>query len=162
MAGLYAGLLLQNHGHRARIFEGTNRVGGRVYTHYFTQEQDQFFEAGAMRLPHSKFQQYTFDLIDWLRWFRLPEDRKVELKKYFLTAPGNRLYINGVHGDGYRVASITTPASINWDVPDKFKNETAHDLLQSAIGGFIGSTFPKKGKSNSCHTLSMLPATVYM
>ena len=137
MAGLYAGLLLQNHGHRVRIFEGTDRVGGRVYTHYFTQEKDQFFEAGAMHLPHSKFQQYTFDLIDWLRWFRLPEDRKVELKKYILTAPGNHLCVNGVRGDRYRVASITTPASINWDVPDKFKNETAHDLLQSAIGGFV-------------------------
>ena len=137
MAGLYAGLLLQKHGHRVRIFEGTDRVGGRVYTHYFTQEQDQFFEAGAMRLPRSKFQQYTFDLIDWLRQFRLPEDRQVELIPYILTAPGNRLYVNGVHGDGYRVTSTTTPASIDWEVPDEYKNKTAGELLQTAIGHFI-------------------------
>ncbi|KAN0131988.1 amine oxidase [Lactarius tabidus] len=137
MAGLYAGLLLQKHGHRVRIFEGTDRVGGRVYTHYFTQEQDQYFEAGAMRLPHSKFQQYTFDLIAWLRWFCLPEDRKVELIPYILTAPGNRLYVNGVRGDGYRVASTTTPDSIKWDVPDEYKSRTAGDLLNEAIGDFI-------------------------
>ena len=137
MAGLYAGLLLQKYGHRVRIFEGTDRVGGRVYTHYFTQEQDQFFEAGAMRLPHSTFQQYTFDLINWLRWFRLPKDREVELIPYILTAPGNRLFVNGVHGDGYNVTSTTTPASINWDVPDKFKNKSAAELLKTAIGGFI-------------------------
>ncbi len=136
MAGLYAGLLLQKHGHRVRIFEGTDRVGGRVYTHYFTQEQDQFFEAGAMRLPRSSFQTYTFDLIDWLRQFRLPEDRKVELIPYILSAPGNRLYVNGVRGDGYQVTS-TTPASINWEVPDEYKNKTANQLLQSAIGRFI-------------------------
>jgi monoamine oxidase len=137
MAGLYAGLLLQKHGHRVRIFEGTDRVGGRVYTHYFTQEQDQFFEAGAMRLPRSSFQQYTFDLIDYLRQFRLPEDRKVELIPYILSAPGNRLYVNGVRGDGYQATSTTTPASINWEVPDEYKNKTAGELLQTAIGHFI-------------------------
>lgn len=137
MAGLYAGLLLQKYGHRVRIFEGTDRVGGRVYTHYFTQEQDQYFEAGAMRIPNSEFQSYTFDLINWLHLFSLPEDRKVELIPYILTAPGNRLYVNGVRGDGYRVASTTTPASINWDVPDEYKDKTASDLLNAAIGEFI-------------------------
>ncbi|KAH9177713.1 flavin-containing amine oxidoreductase-domain containing protein [Lactarius sanguifluus] len=136
VAGLYAGLLLQKHGHRVRIFEGTDRVGGRVYTHYFTQEQDQFFEAGAMRLPHSSFQTYTFDLIDWLRQFRLPEDRKVKLIPYILSAPGNRLYINGVRGGGYQITS-TTPASINWEVPDEYKNKTAGELLKTAIGPLI-------------------------
>ncbi|KAI9441304.1 amine oxidase [Lactarius indigo] len=136
MAGLYAGLLLHKHGHRFRIFEGTDRVGGRVHTHYFTQEQDQFFEAGAMRLPCSKFQKYTFDLIDWLRQFRLPQDRKVKLIPYILTATGNRLYVNGVRGDGYQVTS-TTPASINWEVPDHFKNKTAGELLKTAIGPLI-------------------------
>ena len=41
IAGLYAALLLQSNGHRVRVFEGTDRVGGRVYIHYFTQEEDQ-------------------------------------------------------------------------------------------------------------------------
>jgi hypothetical protein len=54
------------------------------------------FEAGAMRIPNSEFQSYTFDLINWLHLFSLPEDRKVELIPYILTAPGNRLYVNGV------------------------------------------------------------------
>ena len=113
MAGLYAGLLLQKHGHRVRIIEGTDRVGGRVYTHYFTQEQDQYFEAGAMRLPHSEFHKYVFDLIDWIHWFQsreIPEDKKVELIPYILTAPGNRVYVNGVRRDGYQAASTTTLA----------------------------------------------------
>ncbi|KAI0300499.1 flavin-containing amine oxidoreductase-domain containing protein [Multifurca ochricompacta] len=136
MAGLYAALLLQTHGHRVRIFEGTDRVGGRVHTHYFTQEKDQFFEAGAMRLPHSDFQQYTFDLISWLHSFDLQSDRKVELIPYVLTSPGNRLYVNGVRSNGYQVSSIT-PQSINWDVPDEYKGQTAGDLLMKAIGGFI-------------------------
>lgn len=139
MAGLYAGLLLQRHGHRVRIFEGTDRVGGRVHTHYFTQERDQYFEAGAMRLPKSKFQQYTFDLIRYLQVYDLPPDRKVELIRYVLTAPGNRLYVNGVRSDGFQVTSITTPGSINWEVPDEYKDETAGQLLQTALGPFIES-----------------------
>ncbi|KAI9465781.1 putative L-amino acid oxidase [Lactarius psammicola] len=140
MAGLYAGLLLQNNGHRVRIFEGTDRVGGRVYTHYFTQEQDQYFEAGAMRLPCSKFQQYTFDLIHWLQSRELPdkipEERKVELIPYYLSASGNRLYVNGVIGDGSQVTSIT-PRRVNWDVPDKYKDKTVGELLKTAIGPLI-------------------------
>ncbi|KAF8273500.1 hypothetical protein EI94DRAFT_1239526 [Lactarius quietus] len=135
MAGLYAGLLLQNYGHRVRIFEGTDRVGGRVYTHYFTPEPDQYFEAGAMRLPDSKFQQYTFDLIKWLSHIDL-KGRDVELIPYILTASGNRLYVNGVRGDGYHVTS-TTPASIDWDVPEEYKTKTAGELLNTAIGDFI-------------------------
>ena len=56
---------------------------------------------------------------------------------YIMSAPGNRVYVNGVRRDGYQAASTTTPASLNWDVPDEFKNETAVDLLQSALGRLI-------------------------
>src|ERR1700761_443547 len=101
------------------------------------QEQDQFFEAGAMCLPHSTFQQYTFDLIDWLCWFCLPKDRKVELIPYILTSPSNHLFVNSIHHDGYNVTSTTMPASINWDVPDKFKNKSVAELLKTAISGFV-------------------------
>ena len=139
IAGLYAALLLQIHGHRVRVFEGTDRVGGRVYTHYFTQEQDQYFEAGAMRLPQSDFQQYTFDLINWVKQFeeaKIPLDRRVELIEYRLSDPGNRLYLNGVKGDGASIMS-TTPASVQWEVPSDYKNKSAKDLLGEAIGDFI-------------------------
>lgn len=139
IAGLYAALLLQIHGHRVRVFEGTDRVGGRVYTHYFTQEQDQYFEAGAMRLPQSDFQQYTFDLIKWIKQFEeltVPLDRRVELIEYRLSDPGNRLFINGVKGDGASIMS-TTPASIQWNVPPDYENKSAKDLMGEAIGDFI-------------------------
>ncbi|KAJ6605316.1 hypothetical protein DFH09DRAFT_1242165 [Mycena vulgaris] len=65
IAGLYAALLLQRQGHVVRVFEGTDRVGGRVCTHFFSQEEDQYFEAGAMRIPDSQFHSITFDLIGY-------------------------------------------------------------------------------------------------
>ena len=52
MAGLYSALLLRKFGiHRVKIFDAANRVGGRVYTHRFSEEEYQYFEGGAMRLP---------------------------------------------------------------------------------------------------------------
>ena len=135
MAGLYAALLLQTHGYRVRIFEGTDRVGGRIYTHYFTQEKDQYFETGAMRIPRSDFQRYTLDLIDWVHQFVLPSNKRIELIPYLQTATGNRLYINDTHHDGLHTSS-STPQT-NWKVPDEFRNRTADDLLKAAIGSFI-------------------------
>ncbi|KAF7372864.1 Amine oxidase [Mycena sanguinolenta] len=135
VAGLYAALLLQREGHLVRIFEGTDRVGGRVYTHYFTQEENQYFEAGAMRIPDSKFHAITFDLIDYVQSL-VPTDRAVDLIPYHLNSAGNDLFINGQRKPGVSVSS-TTPAQLDWpDIPEKF-NKSASTLLTDAISLFI-------------------------
>ncbi|KAI0320036.1 hypothetical protein OF83DRAFT_1169691 [Amylostereum chailletii] len=136
ISGLYAALLLQREGHYVRIFEGTDRVGGRVRTHYFSQEDNQYFEAGAMRIPNSPFHTIVFQLIDYLTTSDLPKEMQVALIKYILNAPGNSLYINGVTSPGYNVSS-TTPSEIQWDVPQEYANQTAKDLMLSAIGPFL-------------------------
>ncbi|KAI1081315.1 hypothetical protein F5B20DRAFT_569735 [Whalleya microplaca] len=134
IAGLYTALLLHREGHRVRIFEGTGRVGGRVYTHYFTTEKDQYYEAGAMRIPNSDFHKIVFDLIDHIN-SRVPEDKTINLIKYILNSPGNDLYINGQR-PGVQAYS-STPASVGWDVPEEYRNQTAQELLRAAIGQFI-------------------------
>ena len=50
IGGLYAARLLQLEGHQVHILEGSDRIGGRIRTHYFTHEADQYYEAGAMRV----------------------------------------------------------------------------------------------------------------
>ncbi|KAK7020733.1 hypothetical protein VNI00_013131 [Paramarasmius palmivorus] len=83
-AGLYAALLLQRENHRVHVFEGTNRVGGRIYTHHFSTQANQYFEAGAMRIPDSKFHTITFQLINYLNSFpRIGnhDDRKHQLAR---------------------------------------------------------------------------------
>jgi hypothetical protein len=89
-----------------------------------------------MRIPRSDFQRSTFDLIDWVHQFILPSNRRIELIPYLQTAPGNRLYINDTRYDGLHTSS-STPQSINWKVPDEYRNRTADDLLKAAIGSFI-------------------------
>ena len=51
MAGLSAAYELSRLGHHVTIIEATNRVGGRVWTHYFPSGQ--YHELGAMRIPAS-------------------------------------------------------------------------------------------------------------
>ena len=61
MSGLYAGLLLKKQNIPFHIFEARKeRVGGRVYTYRFSQEQNQYFEASAMRLPRIPSQKPVF------------------------------------------------------------------------------------------------------
>jgi monoamine oxidase len=136
VAGLYAALLLQRAGHSVRIFEGTDRVGGRIHTHYFNDEENQYFEAGAMRIPHSSFQTILFDLIDYLRHSELPSDKQVDLIPYNMTSPGNFVYINRCRPKNLD-SSSTTPRSINWPLPggmeSEFQDRTAGELMLEAV-----------------------------
>ncbi|TFY51012.1 hypothetical protein EVG20_g11211, partial [Dentipellis fragilis] len=140
-AGLYAALLLQSMGHLVTIYEASGRIGGRIFTYHFSSQPDQYFEAGAMRIPPAKFQQILLDLIEAMNDDDdLPKEMHVELIEYFLNSPGNKLLINNVAGDGQNFGN-TTPASIDWPVPDKFKNQTANDLLTSAVSLFANLSF---------------------
>lgn len=133
---MYTALLLQSQGHCVRIFEGTDRIGGRVYTHYFTTEKDQYYEAGAMRIPNSDFHKIVFQLIENIN-SRVPsgKDMNIELIKYVLSVEGNEVFINGQRPAVQ--ASSATPASVGWDVPSDYVNKSARELLSEAIGEFI-------------------------
>jgi monoamine oxidase len=97
MAGLYAAMRLQAEGVSVRIFEAEPaRVGGRVYTHRFTADPNQYFEAGAMRLPDIAEQKPVFDLIDYLNQINQRADpgSVIELIPYVLyDAAGNDLVL---------------------------------------------------------------------
>ncbi|KAJ7804420.1 hypothetical protein B0H14DRAFT_2884116 [Mycena olivaceomarginata] len=126
IAGLYTALLLKRQGIDFHILEGSGRVGGRVFTHFFCPERDQYFEAGAMRIPKSTFHQITYDLIDYLNLSQ-------HLIPYVLFSPGNNLYINGVGSRGEVSVQTVTPQSVNWDVPYFFRSLTANELMSYAL-----------------------------
>ncbi|UXI03707.1 flavin monoamine oxidase family protein [Photobacterium sp. TY1-4] len=67
MAGMYASMLLAKLGIHSQIFEASGeRIGGRVYTHYFNNEPHQYAELGAMRFPHNELQSRLFNFWDYL------------------------------------------------------------------------------------------------
>ncbi|KAI0901554.1 hypothetical protein F4806DRAFT_490031 [Annulohypoxylon nitens] len=134
IAGLYTALLLLREGHYVRIFEGTDRIGGRVYTHYFTTEKDQYYEAGAMRIPYSEFHEIVFQLINYVN-SQVSKPEEIELIDYILNDTGNDVFIND-HRPEMQAFSVT-PLSIGWDVPENYTQKTAQQLLEEAIGQFI-------------------------
>ncbi|MGL5875825.1 MAG: flavin monoamine oxidase family protein [Xenococcaceae cyanobacterium] len=53
IAGLIAAYELERLGHQVEIFEGSSRVGGRIWTHRFGEgEKASYGELGAMRIPN--------------------------------------------------------------------------------------------------------------
>ena len=54
MAGIYTAFILDKLAIPSleyEILEGSRRVGGRAYTHQFSDEKHDYYEAGAMRFP---------------------------------------------------------------------------------------------------------------
>lgn len=70
-SGLYAALLLRQEGHSVTVFEATDRLGGRIFTHRFPATmpgEDPYFELGAMRLPCTPRHEMVFKLVRYLNF----------------------------------------------------------------------------------------------
>jgi monoamine oxidase len=66
MAGLYTAMILQDLKIPFEIIEASDRVGGRAYTHRFseTTEFHDYFDVGAMRFPNNPIMSRTFELFE--------------------------------------------------------------------------------------------------
>ncbi|MBS4534608.1 FAD-dependent oxidoreductase [Clostridium sp. D2Q-14] len=53
LSGLASAVELRKLGYDITVFESSNRIGGRVYTHYFDKDKSLYGELGAMRIPIS-------------------------------------------------------------------------------------------------------------
>ena len=84
MAGLTAGLLLKNAGHKVTILEGQNRLGGRILT-YRGFAGDMYGEFGAMRFP------LQHSLVQHL----IQEKFKLETKPFPMYDEDTLIYLQG-------------------------------------------------------------------
>jgi monoamine oxidase len=142
MAGLYAALLLKSRGIDCHLYEAhPTRLGGRVYTHRFNNEPNQYFEAGAMRLPETPEQQPVFDLISFLNEQSAPESN-IELIPYNLyDTNGNLVYVNGKRA--FSGATMTLeyanqhPEALGFKLPPDECNKTASQLLDEVLQPFF-------------------------
>lgn len=97
MAGLSAAFYLQQFSPSTSVtvFEANERVGGRIYTHKFSDEPYQYFEAGATCIPKASWQKELFGLIKSLNSKLPAESRLTEIPFYCSFPSGNRVYVNG-------------------------------------------------------------------
>ena len=66
ISGLTAAYVLRELGHTVKIYEASDRIGGRIYTYRFPDDPDHLYgELGAMRIPASHdYTLYFINLLD--------------------------------------------------------------------------------------------------
>ncbi|MBA2875769.1 flavin monoamine oxidase family protein [Thermaerobacillus caldiproteolyticus] len=120
MAGLVAASLLKQAGHNVTILEASERVGGRIYTLRSDFRDDQYLEAGAMRIPHTHFL-----TLEYIRKFRLP------INKFINSTPNDIIYVRGIKT---RLKMYErNPDILGFPVAPHERGRTATELLQLAI-----------------------------
>lgn len=75
VAGLYIAMILDSleiSGLSYEILEASPRIGGRIYTHCFSQEPHDYYDIGAMRFPQIPIMDRTFKLFDSLGVPQIP------------------------------------------------------------------------------------------
>ena len=165
MAGLYAALRLQAEGAAVHVFEADcARLGGRVYTHRFNSNPNQYFEAGAMRLPEIAEQKPVFDLIDYLNQINRKSDPQslIETLPYVLFDEKGRdlVFVNGRRGpDGLAMTAKYANdnpelAPKQMDFYDKMLGKGAVDsLLTNGYSNGLTSADAKIASSERGNTL---------
>ena len=134
ISGLYAALLLRREGHKVTLFEASDRLGGRIYTHHFAPLHDgekAYFEAGAMRIPHSYQHRRVYHMIRYLN-ARSTRENKVELIPYILQHENNKLFVRGQSAMPADSGNIS-----GFNLPEAFKGKSAMELLGEVVGPWI-------------------------
>ena len=75
VSGLYIAMILDDlaiPGLSYQVLEASARVGGRLYTHHFSDALHDYYDIGAMRFPKIKIMDRTFDLFQRLRVNQIP------------------------------------------------------------------------------------------
>lgn len=132
IAGLYIAMLLQDlqiPNLSYEILEADSRIGGRVYTHRFSDQKDDYYDVGAMRFPKLPFMGRVFDLFGRM---------KVSLKPFEMKGTNCRQVRNDhvsisqepLVPDPYRVGQRN-----GGSVPDEVVDQ-ADALLELALGPF--------------------------
>ncbi|OTA99141.1 hypothetical protein M426DRAFT_68361 [Hypoxylon sp. CI-4A] len=65
ISGLYIAMILEDlkiPDLKYEILEAGDRIGGRVYTHHFSEKKHDYYDIGAMRFPKIPIMERTFDL----------------------------------------------------------------------------------------------------
>lgn len=126
MTGLYTAMILESLNLRYEILEASERPGGRIYTHYFSQKDGDYYDVGAMRFPKIPIMNRTFDLFRrlGLKDDKTPNPAQETLIPYHLTGPKTPLLYNNIRNvpDGPKVdyEIFRQGISKHGMVPDKF------------------------------------------
>ncbi|OCL14974.1 hypothetical protein AOQ84DRAFT_163539 [Glonium stellatum] len=115
---------------------GEKRLGGRLYTHEFTDKPHDYYDVGAMRFPHNEVMKRTYQLFEYL-------DMVDDLVPYYMSdydgvCPS---YFNDVQRVGPVPKGEENPYGINTPgdeiVPKALMKRNPSDVIEEAIKPFV-------------------------
>jgi monoamine oxidase len=134
MAGLTAAHLLRNAGHRVRILEASDHVGGRVHT-FRCFSGDLYAEAGAMRIPSQhELASAVADLFKLPRepFFNVDIDPATRGAEDPVARNNEYMFVNGVK---IRRSAYTDGKgkALNFPLPADERDLTSQQMLDAAL-----------------------------
>lgn len=133
MAGLYTAIILQYLKIPFEIIEASNRIGGRAFTHRFseTTEFHDYFDVGAMRFPHNKIMDMTFNLFNRVDIGSVDKNGQPSKKlvNYRMDSDNTVMYFNNI-----RVTKSDPPQL------DPFKFQIPKDYLEYKYKSLTGAS----------------------
>lgn len=120
MSGLVAASLLKEAGHDVIIYEGTDRVGGRVFTKRSPFINGQYMEMGAMRIPS-----HHHLTLEYIKKFSLP------LNTFINSTPNDLIYVNGRITRQYLYKQ--NPDVLGYPVAAHEKGKTVEELIKIVL-----------------------------
>jgi hypothetical protein len=131
--GLYAALILDDLGIKYKIIEARERVGGRLFTHYFSDPTGQpynYYDVGAMRFPQKDAMSRIFHLFGYAPLNTDDIALEKRLVPFLFKGGGNNNTLLSYNDITVKQSSIITA--------DQFKmSETIQDVSSSARDAYI-------------------------
>ncbi|RLQ94219.1 flavin monoamine oxidase family protein [Falsibacillus albus] len=124
MAGLVAASILKQAGHRVKIIEARSRVGGRVYTIRSPFTDENYFDAGAMRIPNMHYL-----VFEYINKFGL------QVNPFVNSSPNDLIYVNGIMTRSYLYQQ--NPDILKYPVSPIEKGKTDYELIKFRVQGII-------------------------
>ncbi|KAF8810968.1 FAD/NAD(P)-binding domain-containing protein [Phlegmacium glaucopus] len=138
VAGLRTAKLLQDMGIPYKIFEASDRPGGRIFTYEFASKpptnpkgKHDYYDVGAMRFPKNDANKKTFELFEEL-------DLSSKMMKYVFSNDENIRYYNGIKTTV--VVANTAGDHFNDEVPEEYLNKEYIDLRGNKVFGVNACT----------------------
>lgn len=133
MAGLYAAMLIKSLGIDFEELEAAEAPGGRVRTHHFSEEEWDYVDLGAMRVPKIPIMDRVVGNVPWSLTNKLPG---IKLGDYYESDGRGITMYNGFRVVGeidWKADPFHFPTSKGGNVPDKFVHEGPDHWLTKVI-----------------------------
>ncbi|KAL8691863.1 MAG: hypothetical protein Q9218_003007 [Villophora microphyllina] len=159
-AGLFTGLIFD---HLKAVYglnvdfeileaSGNQRLGGRLYTHYFSDQPHDYYDVGAMRFPASPIMKRVFDMfeneLDMQKKPSTDDTKPGDLVPYYLTGINTTELFNDINIKNPEGKSQSTANTFEiTGLPPDEANQRPSDIIEAQVGQLLTrlKTDPSQG-----------------